>query len=263
MYQNLSKVLSVKSNEDSRSVHFMMFPEVKESYFDADIERCVARMQSVIEAGRVVRERFNLPLKVKLMSEEAGYFLTPLVFKSSSRSLYACPNCNQTPLRELVILHNDPQYLADVSSLESFIVEELNVKTVTLTSDENKYGVKYTIQPDFKMLGSKLKKDLGTVKKALTQLSEADTKQFMKTKKLVVAGFELDETDLRVLRSVEKMPGSSLENNSDNDVIIFLDTQMDINLVEEGLAREIVNRVQRLRKKVKKKTRKGVIDVFC
>ncbi len=153
----------------------------------------------------------------------------------------------------MVILHSDPQYLADVGSLESFITEELNVKTITLTSDEDKYGVKYTIQPDFKVLGIKLKKDLGTVKKALMQLSDADTKQFMKTKKIVVAGFELDDTDLLVSRSVEKSPDSSLENNSDNDVIIFLDTKMDHGLVEEGLAREIVNRVQRLRKKVKKK----------
>jgi isoleucyl-tRNA synthetase len=49
---------------DTRSVHFLMFPEVKEEYFDVDIERKVKRMQTVIELTRNVRERHNLSLKV-------------------------------------------------------------------------------------------------------------------------------------------------------------------------------------------------------
>lgn len=49
---------------DTRSVHFLSFPDVKEEYFDADIERQVQRMQAVIELSRNVRERNNLSLKV-------------------------------------------------------------------------------------------------------------------------------------------------------------------------------------------------------
>jgi len=49
---------------DVRSVHFLSFPEVKEEYFNADIERQVQRMQAVIELSRNIRERSNLSLKV-------------------------------------------------------------------------------------------------------------------------------------------------------------------------------------------------------
>lgn len=63
MYQNLMKCM-VESPDDVRSVHFLLFPEVNEAYFDADIERTVSRMQNVIELGRVLREKNNLSLKV-------------------------------------------------------------------------------------------------------------------------------------------------------------------------------------------------------
>lgn len=48
---------------DTRSVHFLSFPEVKEEYFDADIERRVKRMQTVIDLTRYLREKNNLSLK--------------------------------------------------------------------------------------------------------------------------------------------------------------------------------------------------------
>lgn len=53
---------------DTRSVHFLSFPEVKEEYFDVDIERQVQRMQAVIELSRNIRERSNLSLKVDHLS---------------------------------------------------------------------------------------------------------------------------------------------------------------------------------------------------
>lgn len=54
---------------DTRSIHFLLFPEVKEEYFDAVIERQVRRMQTVIELTRNIRERHNLSLKVRKMHE--------------------------------------------------------------------------------------------------------------------------------------------------------------------------------------------------
>jgi isoleucyl-tRNA synthetase len=50
---------------DTRSVHFLSFPEVKEEYFDADIERQVQRMQAVIELTRNIRDKHTLSLKVR------------------------------------------------------------------------------------------------------------------------------------------------------------------------------------------------------
>jgi isoleucyl-tRNA synthetase len=51
---------------DTRSVHFLSFPEVKEEYLDEAIERKVKRMQAVIELARNIRERHNISLKVRI-----------------------------------------------------------------------------------------------------------------------------------------------------------------------------------------------------
>lgn len=65
IYQSLKKYIPEDPDAgDTRSVHFLMFPEVKVEYFDADIERKVKRMQAVIELARNVREKNSLSLKV-------------------------------------------------------------------------------------------------------------------------------------------------------------------------------------------------------
>ena len=92
MYQNLKRCMQA-TQEDTRSVHFLLFPEVKQEYMDPEIERIVSRMRSVIDLGRFIREQKNLPLK--------------------------------TPLRELVVINPDPQFHADVMSLENYIIEVL------------------------------------------------------------------------------------------------------------------------------------------
>lgn len=66
IYQSLKNYIPEDPNAgDTRSVHFLMFPEVKEVYFDADIERKMKRMQTVIELTRNVREKHNISLKVR------------------------------------------------------------------------------------------------------------------------------------------------------------------------------------------------------
>ena len=64
IYQGLKPFMPENPEADTRSIHFLPFPEVKEEYFDAVIERQVKRMQTVIELTRNVRERHNLSLKV-------------------------------------------------------------------------------------------------------------------------------------------------------------------------------------------------------
>ena len=66
LYQSLRQFIPEDSAAgDTRSIHFLLFPEVKEEYFDVVIERQVKRMQTVIELTRVLRERHNLSLKVR------------------------------------------------------------------------------------------------------------------------------------------------------------------------------------------------------
>ena len=215
MYQNLRKCLP-PSTEDTRSVHFLLFPEIKEEYFNADIERSVNRMRTVIELGRVLREQKNLALK--------------------------------TPLSEFIVITPDLQYHKDIQSLENYILEEMNIRTLTVTAEEEKYGVKYKLVPDAKNLGLTFKKDASKIRSLLPNVSQNDIKKFISTQTIVLDGFQLSHDHIQVVRTFENGDSSYLANFN-NDVLVILDTAMDQSLEREGMAREIVNRIQRLRKK--------------
>jgi isoleucyl-tRNA synthetase len=223
---------------DTRSVHFLSFPEVKEAYFDVEIERKVKRMQAVIELTRNIRERSNLSLKVSLTCREKLTVFYKLVVK-------------KVPLKELLVFHPDAQYLSDVESLQRYVESELNVRDVVLTSDETLSGIRYRAVADWPVLGRKLRKDLGRVKNALPNVSSDDVKAYVDTGKLHVDGIELVAGDLTVQRYLELPPGAEgrYGTHTDNDVVIRLDVQVHSDLQGEWLARELTNRVQKLRKK--------------
>lgn len=206
--------------KDPRSVHFLDFPEVREELFDEEVERKVGRMQRVIELGRVSRERKAIGLK--------------------------------QPLKSLVVIHPDKTYLEDVQYLRNYICEELNIHDLVLSSDEDKYNVQYSVTADWPTLGKKLKKDAQKVKKALPDLTSDDVRHFVKTGIITVGGIDLLQEDLLVKRGLQENESSkNMETNTDNDVLTILDTEMHADLLHEGVAREVVNRVQQLRKKAK------------
>ncbi|KAK0461235.1 tRNA synthetases class I-domain-containing protein [Desarmillaria tabescens] len=188
-------------------------------YFDAEIERQVRRMQSVIELTRNIREKNNLSLK--------------------------------TPLKELLVFHPEAQYHADVKPLQDYIQSELNVRDVIFSSDESLSGVRYRAVADWPVLGRKLRKDLGRVKNALPDVSSGAVKEYLTTGTLLVDGIELVTGDLTVQRYLE-LPSSAqgqYGTHTDNDVVVRLDIQVHADLQGEWLAREFTNRVQKLRKK--------------
>ncbi|EQK99547.1 hypothetical protein G6O67_005705 [Ophiocordyceps sinensis] len=205
--------------EDPRSVHFLPFPEVRQELFDAQVERRVSRMQRVIDLGRVSRERRSIGLK--------------------------------TPLKSLVVIHNDPQYLDDVKSLQRYITEELNLRDLVLSGDEAKYNVQLSVTADWAVLGKKLRKDLARVKEALPGLSSEQVRAYLQQGEILVDDIRLEEGDLVVHRGLRDDANSkSLEVNSDSEVLTILDAEIYPELAHEGVAREVINRVQRLRKKV-------------
>ncbi|KAG8796737.1 isoleucine--tRNA ligase, partial [Serendipita sp. 399] len=128
LYQTLRKYLP-PSEKDNRSVHFLDFPTVREDYFNPDIERQVKRMQSIIELTRTLREKYQPSLKV--------------------------------PLKELVVFHPEESFFDDVKPLQSYLANELNVREVVFTTDEERTCVKYTATADWPTLGKKLRKDIG------------------------------------------------------------------------------------------------------
>jgi|SRR5579859_3051977 len=104
----------------------------------------------------------------------------------------------QVPLRDLIVVHKDQQYLDDVKAFEQYIVEELRIQKLTFTTDEDGHGVLYKVKADWPVLGKKLKKDMPKVKNALASVTSGEVKRFLETKSIVVAGITLSEEDLQV-----------------------------------------------------------------
>jgi isoleucyl-tRNA synthetase len=149
------------------------------------------------------------------------------------------------------VFHADPAYLADIQPLQRYIQSELNVRDVVFSSDEAAAGVRYRAAADWGVLGRKLRKDLGKVKAALPELSSDAVKAYAETGTVRVAGIELVAGDLAVQRFIALPEGAAatFATNTDNDVVVRLDIQAHAELQQEWLARELVNRVQKLRKR--------------
>lgn len=212
MYKILRQLLPGDSLD---SVHFNMIPDPKLDLVDKDIERAVQRMQSVIELGRVLRDRKTIPIKY--------------------------------PLPEMIVIHRDETYLNDVKSLEKYVLEEMNVKRVQFTSDKEKYGITLRVEPDHKILGVRLKGDFKAVTQALKDLNNKQCEKLIADGFVELVGQRIDVSDVRVI--FQATGNDKYEAHSDNDVLILLNVTPDQDMLDEGFSREIINRVQKLRKK--------------
>ncbi|BBG93561.1 tRNA synthetase class I, L, M and V family protein [Prunus dulcis] len=215
LYQNMRKVL----NESEESIHFCSFPQA-EGKRDERIEQSVARMMTIIDLARNIRERHNKPLK--------------------------------TPLREMVIVHPDADFLDDIAGkLREYVLEELNVRSLVPCNDTLKYA-SLRAEPDFSVLGKRLGKSMGVVAKEVKAMSQESILGFEKAGEVTLSGHCLKLADIKVVRDFKRPNGTTekeIDANGDGDVLVILDLRPDESLFEAGIAREIVNRIQKLRKK--------------
>lgn len=124
----------------------------------------------------------------------------------------------------------------------------MNVRNVIVTSEEEQYGVKYKLVADAKAIGTKYKKEASKIRNALDKVPMSDISKFVATKTIEIAGFTLTEDELSVTRFFDES-NSKYHAHFTNQVLVILDVTLDQSLIQEGNAREIINRVQRLRKK--------------
>jgi len=211
LYQGLRPI--IPNSEDS--VHYLSFPTPKDEFRNEKIENAVARLQAVVVLGRTLRDQKKLPVKL--------------------------------PLRELVVIHKNKEYLADLELLKTYLLEELNVRTLSLTSDVTQ--VQTSLEGKEKNLGPKLKKDLKKVSTALKAFTMEQIKELKVKKEVNVEGHTVTWDDVQVVQEFAGDP-SRYVTLSDYDVIVLLDVSEDTSLQNEGNARELVNRIQKLRKKV-------------
>ncbi|XP_018567070.1 isoleucine--tRNA ligase, cytoplasmic [Anoplophora glabripennis] len=215
--ESMFQHLKLLSQDSADSVHFTMLPEPDQKLIDTNIERAVARMQSVIELGRVIRDRKTIPIKY--------------------------------PLPEVIVVHHDPQYIEDILSLQGYILSELNVRRVSTTTDKSKFGITLRAEPDHRLLGARLKQDFKAVTQGLKSLTDSEINKIVNAGFATIAGHRVELEEIRLILKCENLNSNQYEVHSDNEVVILLDVTPDSSMQDEGMAREIINRIQKLRKK--------------
>ena len=194
-----------------RSVHLCAYPEAEPARMDPRLEVAVDRMQQVILLGRQKREEARLGLR--------------------------------QPLAKLTVIHRDGALLDDIRALEVELARELNVKEIAYSTDESAF-IRLYAKANFKQLGRRLGKEMKRYAAAIAALGPEAIEAFVETGTLELEGERFGEGDLEVFRE----PQPATEALSNRFITIDLSTELTPALREEGLAREVVNRIQRARK---------------
>lgn len=193
------------------SVHLCSFPEANVAMINTKLELAVDKMSQVVLLGR--QKRVTEGVKVK------------------------------TPLKTLNVIHQDQALLTEMKKLEDYIKIELNVKNVEYMTNESDFVV-LSAKPNLPVLGKKLGKDMGAFKALIEKLPSADVQKIEDGQKVTLNGVDFDSSEILVLRSAK--PGTQAMTN--RFITIDMDCTLDQDLIDEGLAREMVNRIQKTRK---------------
>ncbi|KAF2943465.1 hypothetical protein DAI22_02g065500 [Oryza sativa Japonica Group] len=214
LYQNLRKV----SSKSEKSIHFCNFPS-STGQIDERVEHSVNRMMTIVDLARNIRERHNRPLK--------------------------------TPLREMVVVHPDNDFLEDITGkLKEYVKEEMNVKMVTACSDPLVYS-SLRAEPNFSVLGKRLGKDMGKISNEVKKMTQDQILTFEESGEIFFGSHLLTLEDIKVFREFKRPANVSekeIDAAGDGDVLVILDLQVDQSLFEAGVVREVVNKIQKLKK---------------
>ena len=209
IYQNLVRKIDKTAPE---SVHLCDFPTVKEEWIDEKLEADMDEVLDTVVMGRAARNTANIK--------------------------------NRQPIAQM--------YVKADHALSDFYVkiieEELNVKKVTFTDDVRAF-TSYTFKPQLKTVGPKYGKLLGKIREALTNLDGSAAMDTLNNTSALTFDFDGQEVVLTkddLLIDVAKKDGYVTEE--DNYVTVVLDTNLTPELIEEGFVREVISKIQTMRK---------------
>ena len=209
IYKNL------KTNEMPASVHLCDYPSFKESERDLILEAQMSLVMSAVEQGRALRTEYKLK--------------------------------NRQPLSRLFIVCKDEKLLSNIQELEILILDELNVKRVEFSTDSSSLATLHA-KPNFKNLGPKLGPLMKDASSIINSLSIDDISLISNNKTIDISLggslITLSSDDIDIIYK----PKTGLAVGIDGELVIGLDTELTDELINEGLAREFVNKVQAIRK---------------
>lgn len=213
MYLNLSK----GNGEAPESVHMTDFPEFKEELFDEELEKSMGLVINISSAGRAARASKNIKLR--------------------------------HPLKGMVVVAKEER-LEYIKALEDILKDELNVKEVKYTTDDSEY-VAYKLKPDFKKMGPKYKNLAPKIVQELERLDPRESAQKLAEQgklAVYVVGNKVELTNEEV--EVETLEKENYAMGQTTYVKLFLNTEITPELAKEALAREMVRRIQTMRKEM-------------
>ncbi len=193
------------------SVHLCSYPLPDPEMILEKLEDATDRMQQIILLARQKRNKEQIKVK--------------------------------TPLSKLTIIHKDKAILEEIKKLEVYIQNEINVKNVEYSQNESDF-IKLYAKPNFPVLGKRLGKNFNLYKKLIEELTPAELAKLEENGTLTIKDETFSPSDIAVFREAKE----GTQAISNRFISIDLDCKLDFDLIEEGLAREIVNRIQKSRK---------------
>lgn len=197
--------------EQPVSVHLCSYPEPESGLTDPMLEQAVTRMQHIILLGRQKRNQEKIKTRF--------------------------------PLPALTVIHKDQQMLDEIAKLENYLQGELNVKQIGYSNDEQQFIDLYA-KPNSPVLGKRLGKDFRRFKDLIEGLSTDEINSLQETGALTLEDQTFAADDILVFREAREGTNAI----SDRFISIDVDCNQTEELVLEGLAREVVNRIQRSRR---------------
>ncbi len=207
----------LKTSDMPESVHLCDFPKYDASLRDEGLEKEMAAAQAAVSLGHSLRKTHMLKVR--------------------------------QPLAKALLITANPELLASLEKQKQLIADELNVKEVELHSDEAKF-VQFVAKPNFPVLGKKIGKLMPLAKKAIEAFDRKQLQTLASGSSLEVEiGGEkvlLDPTDIQVDRKVNE----GLAADNAGDLTVVLDTALSDDLLLEGMARELVNKINTMRREL-------------
>ncbi len=203
-------ILPVDGGEES--VHLLEYPEVDHNRVDKELEENMDMVIDIAELGRKARQKEDIKLR--------------------------------QPLREAVVVHGEKETERAVDTFEDILKDELNVKELKVLKNADRLTT-YKVEPNYSSLGPKFKGDAERVAEAIKKADPVQLKESMDEKgKAHIEDHELDEEDVKISEVVKERYLKSEKKGLE----VYIDSEISEDLKTEGLVRDVVRRIQTMRK---------------
>jgi isoleucyl-tRNA synthetase len=196
-------------------VHLCLYPQYHAEWRDENLEAEMAAVQTTVSLGHSLRKENKIKVR--------------------------------QPLPAAHIASADERILHFLQDQQHLIADELNVKKVIFGNNENEF-VHLRAKPNFRVLGKKVGKQMKEAQTAIEKLDQSSLEQLMEGETISIRldgqEFVLTPEDVQVEREVKE----GIIAANEGTITIALDTKLDEALLKEGLAREIVNKINTMRR---------------